>query len=556
MTRNRSGYFRSFDDAAAYIIELLAGLTRADSIFIATNDGITSQIVKSFNRDKTLAREGSCLPYEQSFSSLVKPSLQDPLVIHHLSENPAARNMDSNPSVGDFGFAGVPISYHNGDAFGTLCMFQHHEVPVSDQDLKILSAMSVFLSYVIELDRTVSRQMNRSRNLEKDMQLAEEQVEILQAEAHEANDFTQSKSDFLATMTHEIRNSINGTIGMTDLLQTTDLTEEQEEYLQLLQSSNEALLDLTNNLLDYSKLEAGKAMLDEEPFDIVSMTEDLLYVISPRAFSSNIEVVLDVDKNVPTYLLGDASKVRQILLNFLSNALKFTHEGEIVVTLSSIEGGAPEDTECLHISIRDTGVGIEPDKLNGMFQRYQQLHRKDQNHHYGGTGLGLAIANKLIQLMDGKLNVKSQPGHGTTIELTLYFKRYKGYENLLHDLDPDIFEPMRVLIADDNETSGHILGQLLTCWGIQSTFVQNGMEAQTALSSPEPYDLILLDRSLLHGEDSMLFQKEGVPVSLLAPIGTRLDDEQQSQFSFMTFKPIRRLQLYNALIAFQRRNML
>ncbi|WP_211749275.1 ATP-binding protein [Paenibacillus sp. Marseille-Q4541] len=549
MIEKKSRFFQNFEEAASHIIDVLKSLIHAEAIFIATNDGVTNKILKAFNKSDVLVQEGLCLPYEQSYCSLVT---RGSIVIPHTAEHPMTKDLDITQTIGDHTFIGVPINYKSGQLYGTLCVLENSMTVFSEEDVRMLSSMAMFLSYIIELERLIDLQVDRNQSLHQDKKKAEFQVQKLRDKVQVADQMTQHKSEFLAMMTHEIRNSINGTIGMSELLETTDLTEEQRQYMDLLQSSNNSLLVLANNILDLSKIEAGKTVLEEDPFDMVSTVEDLIYTIVPKTLDKQVEIILDVAPDIPTYLLGDADKVRQILLNFLSNAVKFTHHGEILVSLCLVNA-SDEEQVYVKLTVQDSGVGISEDKVSQLFQNYYQAHETDHVHHYGGTGLGLAIAQNLVNLMGGSIEVQSKVGEGTKIDVILGFKEYIGYENL--PFSSSVLQGMKVLIIDDNVTSRNSLGRLLKSWGIGLAEAGSAEEALQQLQSGLSYDLILMDISIEESSDIRTYLGGDVPIALLAPIGTTLDAEQKKRFEFLTFKPVRRLQLYNALIAYQTRKL-
>lgn len=549
MIEEKSRFFQNFEEAASHIIDVLKSLIQAETIFIATNDGVTNKILKAFNRSEILVQEGLALPYKQSYCSLVS---REPVIISHTLEHPITKEFGITGEIGDHSFVGVPISYKSGRLYGTLCVLNDSSAVIKDEDIQTLSSMAMFLSYIIELERLIGLEVKRNERLYQDKKKFELKVQKLRDEVQMADQMTQHKSEFLAMITHEIRNSINGTIGMSDLLDTTELTEQQQEYMDLLKSSNNSLLSLVNNILDFSKIEAGKTVLEEDPFDLVSTVEDSIYTIAPRTLGKPVEVILDVAPDIPSYLLGDAEKIRQILLNFLSNAVKFTHEGEILVCLRLLNS-SDEEQVYIQITIQDSGVGISEDKVSQLFQHYYQAHETDHIHHYGGTGLGLTIAQNLVNLMGGSIEVESKAGEGTKISIIIGFKEYAGYDNL--PFSSSVLKQMKILIIDDNETSRQSLGRLLKSWGIEQTETASAAEALIQIQSGLLCDLILMDISIEESSDIRTYLGEDVPIGLLAPIGTTLNAEQKKRFEFLTFKPFRRLQLYNALIACQTKKL-
>lgn len=511
------------------------------------------ELVLEICHQLTASTDGAIIEIvRQNRTKLIAGSLNNKLLTlaeEVIGQEPEYDCIQSSPEL-----FGVPLE-HDGRLLGAMVIGADDQPLQKETDQAVELLSTAFLGVLIRnrSQRQVQQARQEAERINIQLKEAFEREKQLAIEAESAN---KAKSEFLANMSHEIRTPMNGIIGMVELLTGTQLDGTQKDYTETIRTSSNSLLTIINDILDFSKIEAGKLELENIRFDLRVVLDSIMDSIAVRAQKKQLELTCFIEPNVPAFLKGDPGRLRQILTNLIGNAIKFTEEGEVNVTVA-LQHESDQEIDCM-FSVRDSGIGISQEKIDSLFQSFTQA---DTSHtrKYGGTGLGLSISKRLVDLMGGEIGAESVVGSGSR-----FWFSCKLHKQNISEINPfrptQDFEGIRVLCVDDNPTNCRVLAGALESWNVRHSELTDSLQAMEYLhnahSSNDPFTLGILDFSMpgMSGKDLCAeirasTQFADLPLIMMTSMGNRGDAQAMKAIGFNAYltKPVKQTQLYNCL---------
>lgn len=409
--------YQNVGDAADHIIKIIGGLIHINTIFIASNDGLNNVIMRAYNRDEHLVEEGSILPLQLSYCSLVinneKTKSNMPLIIENTNENELTRHMDVTRSIGGGSFIGLPVRLRDGSIYGTICALDRNTYKFSEADIQTLETMTIFLAYVVELEKMVT-------------DLQQKEMELEQARL-KAENSAQVNRNLLAIMGHEIRTPMTNIVGVADLMMDSEIDPQQQVYMDIIESSNQSMLTLVEDILSFSHMEEGATKIDQEPFDLMHTIHEVVTSLGTPLDDNPIALKMNTNPSELPLIYGDALRLRQILINTL-NALRFNSVGQLTLSASTAISDSDNNVS-LDITVHNSHMTVDITTLEQLFDSLKEANDMSWYQQYGSIGLNLAISRKLIHLMNGEFEMNSGE-QGTIIRFNLLLPQYISFENV------------------------------------------------------------------------------------------------------------------------------